>query len=82
MKTPLPIPTTEPTKPWYASKAIQGGNLAIAAGTACFARILGFGFPDTVISPEASEVFMATTAYIAGILAIWGRITAKKKIRT
>lgn len=64
------------TKPWYASKGVVGGIVAVAAGGAAL-----FGYS---ISPadQASLVELAAglASAIGGVLAVWGRISATRTI--
>jgi uncharacterized membrane protein HdeD (DUF308 family) len=64
-------------KPWYASKAVIGGAVAVVAG------VVGlFGYS---VNPEDSaavtEALVGLGAVVGGLLAVVGRIKASKKIK-
>lgn len=64
-------------KPWYASKTILGGMIALVAGAA--------GAFGIAISPEDQEMItqgvLAVGSAIGGLLAIYGRIRATGRIK-
>jgi len=64
-------------KPWYQSKAVIGGAIAVAAGVAGL-----FGY---AITPEdtaaVTDAIVAVGAAVGGILAVVGRLQATKKIK-
>jgi uncharacterized membrane protein len=64
------------TKPWYASRAVIGGVLAVAAG---IAGMLGY-----TISPadQASiiDLVAGLAASVGGVLAVIGRVAATRRI--
>ena len=64
-------------KPWYASKTILGGIIALIAGLA--------GAFGIAISPEDQEMIiqgiLAVGSAIGGLLAIYGRIRATGRIK-
>lgn len=64
-------------KPWYASKTIIGGIIALIAGAA--------GALGVAISPEDQEMIiqgvLAVGSAIGGLLAIYGRIRATGRIK-
>jgi len=68
------------TKPWYKSKAVIGGVLTAVAGV-----IAMFGYAFSPAEVEASTkdtllIVVAVEAAIGSVLAIWGRVKAKKKL--
>ena len=66
-------------KPWWASKGVWGGIVAALCGL-----LAAFG----VLSPEQSdaaqaslpEALAAAGAAVGGLLAVWGRVSAKTKV--
>lgn len=64
------------SKPWYASKTIWGGLVALLAG---LAGVFGYG-----VSAEAqttlTESLVGIGASIGGLIAVYGRVTAKSAI--
>jgi len=68
------------TKPWYASKTVWGGIVAAAAGVASLA---GYELsPDTqaFLADQAVAIATSVATIVGGVLAIYGRLNAKKKI--
>lgn len=67
----------EAAKPWWASKGVWGGLIAVAAG---IAGVFGY-----VVSPEDQAVIVDAIAGLAGIcggaLAVYGRILASKQVK-
>lgn len=64
------------TKSIFASKGVWGGVIAVLAGGA---GLLGF----TVTASDTSSIVShidSIVAAVGGLLAIWGRISATKKI--
>lgn len=63
-------------KPWYLSKTVWGGLVAVAASMAHLAGL--------TIGPEDQELLAAalaeTVATAGGLLAIYGRIAATSKL--
>ncbi len=69
------------TKPWYASKTIWGGIIAlIAAVLSLFGHQID---PQTqkFITDQAVQIATAIAAAVGGGLAIYGRIKAEKKVK-
>lgn len=69
--------TTETqNKPWYESKAVIGGIVAVASGIA--------GVAGIAISPENQEAIVAAVTAIGsavgGALAVYGRVKASQPI--
>ena len=66
----------EGTKSIFASKTFWGGILAVASGV--------LGFFGYTLSPDDQQAIIsmvtAVSGGIAGLICIWGRVTAKKKI--
>lgn len=64
-------------KPWYASKTILGGIVALIAGAA--------GALGVVVSPEDQDLIvqgvLAIGSAVGGLLAIYGRIRATGRIK-
>lgn len=67
----------ETAKPWWQSKTVWGGAIAVAAGVAG-----AFGFS---IGPDEQEALAAAIVGVAsgvgGLLSIYGRIKANKAIK-
>lgn len=65
------------SKPWYQSKAVVGGLVAIGSGVAA-----AFG---VVLAPEDQEQIIAIVtaigAAVGGLAAVYGRVTAKTTIK-
>jgi len=66
----------EGTEPWYASKGVWGGLIAVVAG---IAGVFGYTL-DVPLQTEMISIITAVVASAGGILAIIGRIRASKKI--
>lgn len=64
-------------KPWYLSKTVWGGVLAIVASLANLAG-LGIG---SLEQAELADHMTALLAAAGGIIAVAGRIVAKRKLR-
>ncbi len=64
---------SEETKPWYLSKGILGSLGAVVAG------ILTMWIPD-VKADDISNILIGGGGVAAGILALIGRIGAKKTL--
>lgn len=64
------------TKPWWASKGVWGGVVAAAAGLA--------GLWGVTVGPAEVEqivtLFTAVTSAVAGLVAVWGRIRASRRL--
>lgn len=68
--------THEDQKPWYASRAVWGGLIAIAAG---IAGALGY-----TVSPDDQEqialIVTSIAGSVGGAIAVYGRIRASKTV--
>lgn len=67
--------TSDP-KSWLASKGVWGGLIAVAAGVA---GVLGYNF-STADQASAMEAITAVISAFGGLLAIWGRVSARQPI--
>ena len=65
------------TKPWYMSKSIISSAVSLFALIAFY---LGFDLSDPKIKESIVNDLMVLLPVIANIIAIYGRVTAKKKI--
>lgn len=65
------------TKNWYESKAVWGG---IVAAGASLAGLIGLDLPDGSTA-DLVEALTALAGAIGGILAVYGRISAEKRLR-
>lgn len=63
------------TKPWYQSKGVIGGAVAVVVPTANL--IFGIDLDQAELTLVLSQIGTA----IAGAVALWGRIVATKQIR-
>jgi uncharacterized membrane protein len=63
-------------KSWYASKGVWGGILAVAASVA---GIFGFTF-GVELQEQVVSYITQLIGVIGGLLAIFGRVTAKQPI--
>lgn len=64
------------TKSWLASKTVWGGVIAVLAAVAGL-----FGLPiDTGMQEEAVAILTAIAGGVGGLLAIWGRLKANKRV--
>lgn len=62
---------------WYQSKAVWGGILAVLAGVAG-----AFGYVvDESMQAEGAAIMTALAGSIGGLVAIYGRIKAEKRIK-
>jgi len=70
------LTTETQNKPWYASKAVIGGIVAVASGLA--------GVAGIVVSPEDQEAIIAAVtavgSAVGGVLAVYGRVKASQPI--
>lgn len=66
----MPVPVLG-KKPWYKSKAIRGGAIAIVAGA------LGLSTGDV---EQTAELLTQLASIIGGALSIYGRVTATQKL--
>lgn len=60
------------SKPIWQSKAVIGSLVAIAAGV--------FGVADNTDEAQATELIVGLVTAIAGLVALIGRLVAKKRI--
>jgi len=67
---------TDIVKPWWQSKTMWGGVVALACGIAGF---LGFAVPDDQVS-VITDIVVAVSTVIGGILTLYGRTKANTKI--
>jgi uncharacterized membrane protein YraQ (UPF0718 family) len=68
------------TKKWYQSKTIWGGIIAIiAAVLSLFGKQIDAETQD-FLTNQAVEIATAVATMIAGVMAIYGRFKADKKI--
>ena len=65
-------------KPWYASRAVWGGLVAVAAG---LARLWGFELSGADASTLA-DAGCAVAGLAGGVLAVFGRVLASRAIAT
>ncbi|MGD8564472.1 MAG: hypothetical protein PVG03_18165 [Desulfarculaceae bacterium] len=65
-------------KPWYQSKTIIG---TLVSAAAIVAAAVGFRIPEAEVQ-SITEVILALGGAVGTGLAIWGRLTADKKIRS
>lgn len=63
-------------KQWYYSKTVWGALLAILAS---MLQAGGIEF-DTLAQQELADSLVALTGAVGGIVAIYGRVTADKKV--
>lgn len=63
-------------KPWYLSKTIWGAAVAVAAP---IANALGIAV-DAGMQAEIADAMLQTVGGIGGLVAIWGRLTARRAI--
>lgn len=64
------------TKKWWESKAVWGGIIAVGSAAAGL-----FGFTvDEATQEQAVGYVMAVVGAAGGLLAIYGRVKAEKKI--
>ncbi|MFD1327623.1 hypothetical protein [Mycoplana ramosa] len=64
-------------KPWYLSKTVWGGVLAIVAS---LADLAGLGI-DSLEQAELADHMTALLAAAGGIVAVAGRIVAQKRLK-
>ncbi len=67
-------------KQWYTSKGVWGGIVStICAGLAIFGKVVD---PETqlFLTDSVYQIAMAVGSLIGGIVAIWGRLSAKSII--
>lgn len=63
-------------QPWYASKTVWGGIVALLAGVAA-----AFGYVvDEAVQVDTATAITAFASAIGGLVAVYGRIKATKKI--
>lgn len=71
------MPNQSATKPWWQSKTVWGGAVAIGAGVA---GVFGYTVPEGA-QQDLPEMLTNLAAAIGGAVAIFGRIVAKLGIR-
>lgn len=64
------------TKSMWTSKAVWGGIIAFIAA---LAALFGYTFSEAD-QAQLTDIIVAIGGAVGGVLAIWGRITATKKI--
>jgi len=64
------------TKPWYQSRTVWGGLLAIAGPLAGF---VGLDI-ERAAGGELADAIVALVSAAGGLLAIWGRLKARSTI--
>lgn len=65
------------SKNWYESKTVWGGLIAVAAPLLDLA-----GLPiDVGLQAELADRLVIFIGAVGGLLAIWGRLTARSAIR-
>jgi hypothetical protein len=70
------LPLT-PAKPWYASRGVWGGLVAAGAG---IAGVLGYAVTPTE-QAAVLELVVAVGGVAGGMVAMLGRVKAKRVIR-
>jgi outer membrane lipoprotein SlyB len=66
----------ENAKPWWQSKTMWGGIIAGAAG---LGGLFGLSL-DAGTQAELTDIAAAVAASVGGLLAIYGRIKADRKV--
>jgi hypothetical protein len=67
---------TNETKSWLASRTVWGGVVAVLAAVGGLV-----GLPiDNEMHGQLTDALLAVAAGVGGVVAIWGRVTASKKI--
>lgn len=66
------------TKPAILSKGVWGSVSAIAGAAILFAQQLGW--LPAGIEKDVAELVHLAAAFFGGVLALWGRLSAKKPI--
>ena len=64
-------------KPWYLSRTVWGGVLAIVAS---LANLAGFGIGGAE-QAELADRITAFLAAVGGIVAVAGRLAAQRRLR-
>ena len=65
------------TKPWYLSRTIWASLITIATAAGGM-----FGIPvDAIDSVALTDTVLQAVAAISGLVAIFGRVSAKSRIR-
>lgn len=65
------------SKPWYLSRGVIGG--AVAAIAAAVGLVLKVSLDEAAQSQLTDLVLTIVTA-VAGIVAVWGRVSATKQV--
>lgn len=66
----------EENKSWWQSKTVWGGIIAFAAG---IAGVFGIAVPEAVQGDIAEHVTALASA-LGGLIAVYGRIKAERKV--
>lgn len=64
------------TKKWYQSKAVWGGIVAILSG---LAGLVGVNV-DEQTQEDITNIIIEASSIIGGVLAIYGRMQADKRV--
>ena len=65
------------TKNWYLSRTIRAGLIGAVASLAAFFNIITI---DEEIKWQIIDIIMVGVTFVTGIVAIYGRLKAKKEI--
>jgi hypothetical protein len=64
------------SKPWYLSKTVWASLITIASATGAL-----FGMPTSAINAgAAADQLLQTITAVSGLVALYGRLTAKERI--
>lgn len=66
------------SKPWWASKTIWGGVIAVSSGVVGVTT--GIVIPD-IVQQQVVEVVVQLGTILGGALAVYGRFDASKKVQ-
>lgn len=67
-------------KPWWQSKGVIGGAIAVACTIAGFFGVSIDAATQAVIVDQAMAGVIAVVNLVGAALAIWGRLSAQKRI--
>ena len=68
---------TDETKPWYMSRTVWGALIAIAASLANAAGIEIKAGDEG----ELADILVSAAGTVGGLIAIYGRISARRPVR-